>query len=324
MRYSFGAAFAAAIVALSGPASATELRLLSSWDASYTAVPNIVEVFMDSVAEASGGDTTITMTGPEAVPPFEQLQPVSLGIFDLLFTHGGYHSGETGISTAIDAIEGDPAKRRESGVWDWLDAYYQENHNLKLISIPTALTGYQILLRQPMADGKLTGLKVRGTSVYHGLIEALGGAPVILPAGEMYAAAERGIVDGISWPAVGAIGFKLCEVTPNMVRPSFGAVSYLIFMNLDKFNALDESEQQLLLSEGEKLEENTVATFEEILADEDAQMIACGARIDEQDEAWGAEAQKAFAEKAWSMAAEQSGEKAEEFRAFAREKGMTE
>lgn len=316
---------AAALLCLSyTAAAASELRMLMSWDESYTAVPLIPYEYVKAVEEASGGETTIQTVGPEAVPPFEQLQPLSAGVFDLLFTHGGYHSGDTGLGSAMDAIDGDPDRRRESGVWDYLDKHYQENFGLKLISIPTALTGFQLLLREPLdEDGKLTGRKIRGTAVYHGLIEALGGSPVVLPAGEMYAAAEKGVVDGIAWPAVGAIGFKLCEVTPYMVRPTYGRVSYLILMNLDSFDNLSEEEQTLLLEQGEELEKKTVTAFKEALAEEDAAMKECGGEIVHRGPEWEDFANEHFSAKAWALAAEASGEAAEEFEAFAREQGMT-
>lgn len=318
-------ATAAAALCLSASfAAASELRMLMSWDESYTAVPLIPYQYVKDVEAASGGDTTIQTIGPEAVPPFEQLQPLSAGVFDLLFTHGGYHSGSTGLGSAMDAIDGDPTKRRETGVWDYLDKHYQENFNAKLISIPTALTGFQLLLREPMDDdGQIAGRKVRGTAVYHGLIKALGGSPVVLPAGEMYAAAEKGVVDGIAWPAVGAIGFKLCEVTPYMIRPTYGRVSYLVLMNLDSFNNLSEEEQTLLLEQGEELEKKTVTAFNEALAEEDAAMKDCGGEIVDRGAEYETFANEHFSSEAWALAEKASGEAAKDFEAFAREKGMT-
>ena len=316
---------AAAVLCLSfSTAAASELRMLMSWDESYSAVPLIPYQFVEDVAAVSGGETTIQTIGPEAVPPFEQLQPLSAGVFDLLFTHGGYHSGSTGLGGAMDAIDGDPTKRRESGVWDYLDTYYQENFNAKLIAIPTALTGFQLLLSKPLDDdGKIAGRKIRGTAVYHGLIKALGGSPVVLPAGEMYAAAEKGVVDGIAWPAVGAIGFKLCEVTPYMIRPTYGRVSYLILMNLDSFNGLSEEEQALLLEQGLELEKKTVTAFDEALAGEDAAMKECGGQIVDRGPEWATFANEHFSSEAWALAEKASGQAAKDFEAFAREQGMT-
>ena len=53
-------------------AMAEDFRMLASWDSSYPIVPQVADVFAEMVSEASGGDSTIALTGPEAVPPFEQ------------------------------------------------------------------------------------------------------------------------------------------------------------------------------------------------------------------------------------------------------------
>ncbi len=324
MKMSRSASALACIAALSaGTASAQDLRLLSAWDASYTVVPLMVDRFVELVSEASDGSISISVFGPEVAPPFEQLEPTAAGVFDLHFTHGGYHQGTTGIGSSLDGIDGDPAARRESGVWDWVDDYYQANHNIKIVSIPSALTGFQLLLREPMVDGRIDGQTVRGTQVYHGVIQTLGGAPVTLPPSEIYAAAERGVINGIAWPAVGAIGMRLCEVTPYMIRPSFGVVSYLIMMNLDSFNALSDEAQEIVMRAGEELELETVMNFEEILVEEDAEMIACGGEILDQGAEWGAQVQAAFSDSVWALGVAGSGAAAEELRELAREKGLT-
>ena len=60
-------------------ASATELRVLSSWNENYPPRPKLLEVFLKNVETASKGEITFKISGPETVPPFEQPQPVSTG-----------------------------------------------------------------------------------------------------------------------------------------------------------------------------------------------------------------------------------------------------
>ena len=55
----------------------TTLRLISGWSANNPNVPLIEAVFIKNVADASKGELKIQRSGPEVVPPFEQLQPVS-------------------------------------------------------------------------------------------------------------------------------------------------------------------------------------------------------------------------------------------------------
>ena len=196
--------------------------------------------YIDLVTEMSGGDITITPNGPEVVPAGKQLQPVAAGVFDIIYTHGLYHTGETGIGAAVDAVDGDIEKRRDTGIWDWVDAHYQETQGLKVLSIPTATTGFRFFLREPMdADARLDCIKIRALPSYNNIVGSLGCTAVVVPFGELYSAAEKGVIDGLVWPTVGAVGFKFHEVVPYLAEPAFGTVSYLIMMNLDRWSNLD-------------------------------------------------------------------------------------
>ena len=96
---------------LPGVSYAADFRVLSSWDQTYLVRPKFLEVFLKNVETASKGDMKFTVSGPETVPPFEQLQPTSSGVFQMLLTHGAYHIGQTPYLTSA---RGD--RRRSKGV----------------------------------------------------------------------------------------------------------------------------------------------------------------------------------------------------------------
>ena len=108
------------------------------------------------------------------------------------------------------------------------------------------------------------------------------------------------MIDGLVWPTVGAVGFKFHEVTPYLAEPAFGTVSYLIMMNLDKWNGLDADTQMVLLEAGHKLEQDTIGIFNKLLEEETAAMVEGGAKttsIGYSPE----EASKLFAERAMEV-----------------------
>jgi len=142
-----------------------EFRALSSWDQSYPVRPKFFEVFLKNVETASKGDMKFLVSGPETVPPFEQLQPVGSGVFQVLFTHGAYHVGQTPYLTSVEALGGDLKKWREAGVRDMVDRHYQK-FNLKLVALGQTpeRSALQVILRQPIGpSGDLKGRKIRGT-----------------------------------------------------------------------------------------------------------------------------------------------------------------
>jgi len=309
--------------ALSTSASFAEsLRMLTAWGPNHSGTANMAYGYNKLVSEMTGGKVTIKPSGPEVVPGGKQLQPVAAGVFDLIYTHGLYHTGTTGIGAAIDAVNEDIEKRRTSGVWDWVDNHYQKEQNLKVLSIPTATTGFRFFLKEPMDPGKkLNGKKIRALPSYNKIVGSLGGTAVVIPFGELYSAAEKGVIDGLVWPSVGAVGFKFHEVTPYLAEPAFGTVSYLILMNLDKWNSLDAGTQKAMLAAGHKLEQDTVGIFNRLLDEENAAMRAGGAKSTHIGYTL-AEANKLFADRAMEVAIEKSGATGEAFRDFVASKGM--
>lgn len=316
------AATALGLIASVSVANAQDMRMLTAWGANHSGTANMAYGFIELVSEMSDGQITITPSGPEVVPAGSQLQPVEAGVFDLIYTHGLYHTGETGIGAAIDAVDGDVEMRRESGVWDWIDAHYQETQGLKVLSIPTATTGFRFFLSEPMdPETRLEGQTIRALPSYNTIVRSLGATAVVIPFGELYSAAERGVIDGLVWPSVGAVGFNFHEVTPYLAEPTFGTVSYLIMMNLDRWNALDADTQALLLEAGHQLEIDSVRVFNDLLEEETAAMIAGGAQMTSIGYT-ADEANALFAERAMEVAVEASGEVGEAFRDFVAEHGM--
>jgi len=303
-------------------AHAADMKMLTAWGPQHSGTANMAYGYIDLVNEATGGKVVIKPSGPEVVAAGKQLEPITSGVFDLIYTHGLYHTGTTGIGAAIDAVNGDIEKRRSSGIWEWVDKHYQETQNLKVLSIPTATTGFRFFLKNEMnTEKKLDGMKIRALPSYNKIVGSLGATAVVVPFGELYSAVEKGVVDGLVWPSVGAVGFKFHEVAPYLAEPAFGTVSYLIMMNLDKWNELDADTQSAMLEAGHKLEQDTIGIFNGLLDEENAAMKDGGAKMTSIGYSLE-EANKLFADQAMEVAVEKSGATGEAFRDFVSSKGM--
>lgn len=302
-----------------------DLRLLSSWDKSNWPTYVVAEEFQKRVHKISNDKVKISIVGPEVVPPFEQLQPVSSGVFDMLFTHGVYHAGSKGITLVVDAIELDPVKRREAGIIDFIDEYYQKHNNLKLIALPAnSNQGYHIFLKQPLTpEGDFEGRKIRGTQSYHGVIRALGGSPVVLPPAEIYPALEKGVVDGAAWPAAGMLTMKHYEVAKYKIRPTFGSTNEPILMNLDKWKELSKADQEFLLEAGKELEREMPAMGDKILAEESAELEKLGVKTVRLPEDKVKLVNEEWAESLWQLAEQCCGDGAAELKELATKAGLT-
>jgi TRAP-type transport system periplasmic protein len=313
----------AAVALFTGPALAAEYRMLTSWDRSNPAIPVLAEPFARNVEKASNGGIKLVLNGPETVPPFEQLQPVVAGAFQFLFTHGIYHYGTTGIAVGLDALTGTIEERRASGIFEALDKHYQRL-GLKLIAAAiSAKDGYGMVLKAPVGpDGDLKGRKIRGTPSYHSLIRSLGGAPVVLPGGEVYSALEKGVVDGATWPVVGLVGMRWYEVAKQLVQPTYGVNHYLFLANLGAWNRLSDADKKIMIDEGRKLEEVWYKEYEKMAAAEIKDLLAKGMTVAKLGTSQ-AKMNEIWAAGQWELAEKKSPAEAKELRALAKAKGIT-
>jgi TRAP-type C4-dicarboxylate transport system substrate-binding protein len=258
------------------------------------------------------------------VPPFEQLQPVIAGAFQMLFTHGIYHYGQTGISTGLDAVRGTIEERRASGVFEALDKDYQKL-GLKVIAVAiSAKTGYAFALKTPVtAEGDLKGKKVRGTPAYHPLIRSLGGAPVVLPIPEVYTALEKGVIDAAAGPMVGMMGTRWHEVAKYIAQPSFGFTHQLFLMNLAAWNRFSDADKKLLLDEGRKMEEVWYREYDRMAEQELKDLAGKGVTVSKLGPSQ-AKLNTVWSEGLWELAEKKSPAEAKALRALAKSKGLTD
>ena len=215
----------ASSLALASGAWAADIRLLSSWDKTNPAVGKLVEPFAKGVETATQGKIKFIVSGPETVPPFEQLQPASTGVFQMLFTHGIYHYGTTGLAVGMDAGRGSIEARRKSGMVEVLDRHYQK-HGLKLVGL--ALSNERLPHRAASA-----GRGRRGSA------RAKNSRDAELPCRHQHAgrfagrpAGRRGLCGagkrrcrrrGLAW--VRRAPRALVQVAKYMLRPTFGLIT---------------------------------------------------------------------------------------------------
>ena len=320
-----GAAVAALAVAAPASAQTKTLKLLSSWDRSNYAALEGALVYQEQLKKLSGGRLVVDLKGPETVPPFQQIQPVSAGVFDMLWTHGVYHAGSKGLALVADAIEPDLDKRRSSGVFDFFDKYYQKHNKLTMIAMPIIGThGYQIVLRDALsAEGDFKGRKIRCTQSYFGVVKALGGTPVVLPPAEVYSALEKGVVEGATWPAAGIYTMKWYEVAHYRVRPTFGTTNTPMLINMNAWGKLTAAEQKLLLDAGRETEKLMIKQGDVTLAKEEAELDKLGMKYAQLSPEKGAMVKRLWVTSLWELAEQCCADGAKELREIARKANLT-
>ena len=314
--------FIALAVALMFPAigaEAQQFRMLSSWDKNYANNPVVLNPFMEGIEAASNGRMKFTVSGPETVPPFEQLEPLASGAFDFLFTAGSYHFGTTPLLSVMGALEGDLAAVRASGILEELNKYY-EKLGVKVIALPiTPNGGYHIILKQPVGpSGDLQGRKIRGTPVYASVIKMLGGAMTVLPPADIYTSLEKGVADGAAWPVTGALSFRWNEVAKYLLRPAFGVETAPILMNLNTWNKLSDADRAIIQQQARKVEDLFYKEIVRMWRDEETELLAKGVAVTTMGDAQKSKLQDAWSTGMWDLAAAKQPTEIEALHQFAR------
>jgi TRAP-type C4-dicarboxylate transport system substrate-binding protein len=309
---------------VSVPAQATELRTLSSWDETHPARRILLNTYVKNVGAASKDDLTFKLSGPETAPPFEQLQPVGAGVFQMLFTHPGYHTGITRFLLPVDGLKGDSKTMHEAGLYELTDKHYQR-FGLKLVFMTKSAenSGFQIILRQPVGpSGDLAGRKIRGTQNYAGVFSMLGASPVVLPPGEVYTALEKGVVDGAAWPSIGVLDYKWNEVAKYLLRPLYGSSTYYLFVNLKTWNGLSKTQQAVLLEQGKKMGDFWDPEWLRLTKVEQDKLVADGSKVTEPRPGLRNKLSAAWVSGLWSLAEAGDPKAAAELRAFAKARSL--
>jgi len=152
----------------------------------------------------------------------------------------------------------------------------------------------------------------------------LGASPVVLPGGEVYAALEKGVVDGASWPASGVLGMRWYEVAKYMLRPTFGLSHYLMLMNLNAWNRLSDAERNIMLAEGRKMEDIWFKEYDNMVAEEEAELIKRGMQITEMGASQKQKLQAAWADAQWALVEKKNGQEGKDLRELLKKANLTD
>jgi len=316
-----------ALASVAASAQAIELKALSTFDNRYAATGLAFEKFLEGAKAATQGRITYRISGPEVVPPAEQIQPLQKGAFDLLFTVQPWHMNVAGGGLGLNMLQADPEGWRAKGVFDYLDREYQKS-NVKLLAIiPGSATSenFHVMLKEEIKPGAdLAGRKLRANPAYKGFTDTLHASMVTLSAGEIYSALQRGTIDGVVWPVNGALDFKWYEQARYMMKPRWGTSIHFILMNLERYQKLSPADRTVLDAEARKVEVSAMNALTALAQKELDELKAKGMKETTLPAEKFKPALEAFNQGLWDLAfnSKASGADARKFHEFLKSKGL--
>ena len=250
--------------------------------------------------------------GTEAIPRNEQMNAVSRGIIDLYFGPAGYYQRQIPELTPIDAASVPADKLRAAGLHDAIDAAARERAGVTLLGLMGTGYAFQFyLIDEPtMADGKIdmSGLKIRGGASYDAMYSALGINRVDVPAGDIYTALERGLVEGIGFTTIGISSAGWQDFLKYRVFPTWRQGNTIIAGNAEAIDGLTDEQSAYLM---EMIEKHEMLAYEAAQALERADteaLMAAGVQDVVLEGDGAAAITAAFQDTFWVAVAETIGE----------------
>ena len=273
MRPSFGKAFLATALAavFAGPAhaqpqapgGAKQLKMQSSWPASFTPQENF-RFFVERVDKLTSGQLKIeALAAGQVVPPFEVLDATHKKVIDGAHSVSYYWVGKSKAATLFSSTPAGPFGMDQMDYMGWLYEgggldlwwdFYTRELKLNVIAFPILPISPQAFgwFKRPiknLADFK--GMKCRQTGIVAEIFQRMGMQTINIPGGEIIPSAQRGVIDCAEWVGgvedlrVGFHNVWKYHYTPGMHEPS--TVGELM-INTEVWKALTPVHQEVVRS----------------------------------------------------------------------------
>ncbi len=184
----------------------TKLKLATSWPAHFPIMGTAVESFVRRVSQASGNSIDIKLYPKNTlIPALAVFDAASSGEIDIFHSGPYYWKGKnsafslfSGMPFGMTAQEINAWMHYGGGYELWREMYSRYN----LYPFLGGNTNIQMggwFRKEINSLNDLEGLKMRVPGLGGEVFSTMGVNPILLPAGEIYTALERGVIDATEW-----------------------------------------------------------------------------------------------------------------------------
>jgi TRAP-type transport system periplasmic protein len=240
------------------PAGAQAAKAITLNFVSFAPAANVVEFqhikkeMFDRINQLAKGRLIINVKGgPEVIPPFNLGAAVKNGTIDMACIPNAFFEdmvpgiGVTHLSD-FSAVE-----ERKNGVYEAIGELYTKAGMFYLGRGEATEHGYFLMfLNKSVAKpDDFKGLRLGGSTSFHGQYRGLGGVASTVQTTEYNTAMERGTVDGLTSSIYIAMAYGLQSVSKYVVQPGFWRSSVSLPINLAKWNTIPPDLQKMMISE---------------------------------------------------------------------------
>lgn len=212
--------------------------------------------WIDAIGKASDGTLKLTIDPASIAPPPEQYNIVRAGAADIAYHVAAYTPGPFEVARGIEMPFMSPSAEVGSmATFDWYERNIGFDAEFKDVKVLTIFVHGPGVLHSKnpihtLDDFQNVKVRVGGGGVR--MAEALGAAPVAMPASQAYEALQKGVADAAMFPWEAIKGFRLYELVDNHLEIPGGLYTtfFAVIMNRAKWDALPDEHKQVLTDLG--------------------------------------------------------------------------
>jgi TRAP-type transport system periplasmic protein len=241
------------LLSVRGTSEAIDLILSHAFPARHVQHRLMLEPFKKDLEEKSKGRIKVTIhAGGALAPAPAHYENVVAGAFDIGWTLQGYTPGRFPLSAIVEMpflwSSAQEATRVFWQLFEEVPALQNEYRDVKVLATWTHDLGQLYTTSKPVRTLEdLRGLKIRAPGpVQTTMLRALGAVPLNMPAGEMYDALERGVVDGLVTGLSAIKGYRLEQLVKHATLAKFYVATMIVAMNQQSYKKLSGEDRALL------------------------------------------------------------------------------
>ena len=255
------AAGALSIAAGSLPAQAkTTIKLSTCLQRTHDYIDAFFETFVKPI-NAMNGDLSIRyLGGTEVTPRQKQAPALKRGLIDMIICPPAYYNGLLSEARMIGLQTKSLAELRSNGAWDMMQEAWGKGLNAHMLAWAhfTGQRFYVYTTVDPKFSEKtgldLTGVKVRSTGLYNALFRAMGATTNVISPSDVYAALERGVVQGLAWPWGSVRSYGWQRFLKYRIDHGFYGATMVTLVNKKKWDGLTAAQQKLITDQARHYE----------------------------------------------------------------------
>ena len=237
-----------------------------------------------TINERGAGKVSIEVLPFNSIKMFQQPPAVRRGRVDIACTPSAFFARALPENEAVSTSNSSAAKVRANGGTAMLDDLSRKHYNVTYLGWTTSGAQFRIYMRDApkwTSTGllDLSGVKLRDNPIYGAFFRALKGSTHNLPATDVYAALEKGVVNASAWATVGLPGLKWDKFLRHAVNPEFYQTDIGWIMNLDSWSKLDAGTQEMIQDAVIEHENKVRALLQKLAAEEKAYLQKNGMKF---------------------------------------------